>query len=105
MARVIWSPQALADFEAVGDYLAHEAPAYAQAFVDGAFAAVERLGLFPHSGRAVPEIEDTALREVIYKGYRIFHVVSGTEEETEVEILSVFHSTRQFGGGEGLEPR
>lgn len=104
MARVTWSPQALADLEAIGDYLARETPAYAQAFVDGAFVAVERLEAFPHSGRAVPEIEDAALREVIYKGYRIFHMVGGSEDEPEVEVLSVFHSTRQFGGGEGLEP-
>ncbi|MEM1041021.1 MAG: type II toxin-antitoxin system RelE/ParE family toxin [Bacteroidota bacterium] len=104
MARVIWSPQALADLEAVGDYLAREAPTYAQAFVDGAFAAVERLEVFPNSGRAVPEIEDAALREIIYKGYRIFHLVSDAEGEEEVEILSVFHSTRQFGGSEGREP-
>ena len=43
MARVVWSPQALADLAAIGDYLAREAPAYAQAFVDGAFDTVARL--------------------------------------------------------------
>ena len=105
MARVVWSPQALKDLEAIGDYLAREAPAYAQAFVDGAFAAVEVLETFPQSGRSVPEIDDAALREVIYRGYRVFHVVGGTDDEPEVEVLSVFHSTRQFGGGQGLEPQ
>ena len=104
MAQVIWSPQALKDLQAIGDYLAREAPAYAQAFVDGAFAAVEMLEAFPNAGRAVPEIEDAALREIIYRGYRVFHIVSSSEEEQEVEILSVSHSTRQFGGGPGLEP-
>ena len=103
MARVIWSPQALADLEAVGDYLAREAPAYAQAFVDGAFAAVEMLRSFPNVGRAVPEIQDDALREIMYRGYRVFHVVSGEDDDSEVEILSMFHSTRQFGGDAGLE--
>ena len=102
MARVIWSPQALTDLRAIGDYLAQEAPAYAQAFVDGAFVAVERLEVFPRSGRSVPEIGDAALREIIYRGYRIFHIVSDLEsDEPEVEILSVFHSARQFGGGLG----
>ena len=96
MARVIWSPQALSDLRAIGDYLAHEAPAYAQTFVDGAFDTVERLETFPHSGRAVPEIGDPDLREIMYKGYRIFHIVTDSDE---VEVLSVFHSTRQFGGG------
>lgn len=103
MARVIWSPQALKDLEAVGNCLAREAPAYAQAFVDGAFGAVEMLGTFPNAGRAVPEIDDAALREILYRGYRVFHIVGGSEEETEVEILSVFHSTRQFGGGQEPE--
>ena len=105
MARVGWSPQALKDLEAIGDYLAREAPAYAQAFVDGAFAAVKMLETFPNAGRAVPEIDDVALREVLYRGYRVFHVVSGTGDDAEVEVLSVFHSTRQFGGDLGLEPR
>ena len=105
MARVIWSPQALADLEAIGDYLAREAPAYAQSFVDGAFAAAEMLEAFPNSGRAVPEIEDAALREILYRGYRVFHIVSGTGDSVEVEVLSVFHSTREFGGGPGLEPK
>jgi toxin ParE1/3/4 len=103
VARVIWSPQALADLRAIGDYLAAEAPAYAQALVDGAFAAVERLELFPNSGRPVPEIGDPALREVIYRGYRIFHVVSGPEGGKDVEVLAVVHSTQQFGGERGLE--
>lgn len=97
MARVIWSPQALADLEAIGDYLAREAPAYAQAFVDGAFDAVKQLELFPRSGRAVPEIGDDDLREILYRGYRIFHIVSEGSEGVEVDILSVLHSTRQFG--------
>lgn len=104
MARVVWSPQALKDPEAVGDYFAREAPAYAQAFVNGAFAAVEMLETFPNLGRAVPEIADDALREILYRGYRVFHIIGGTEDEPEVEVLSVFHATRQFGGGLGLKP-
>jgi toxin ParE1/3/4 len=104
VARVVWSPQALADLEAIGDFLAGGAAAYAQAFVDGAFAAVDRLELFPCSGRGVPEVGDTALREVIYKGYRIFHIVSGPDGDEDVEILAVVHSTRQLGGGGSLQP-
>jgi len=103
VARLIWSPQALADLRAIGDYLAGEAPAYAQAFVDGAFAAVERLEVFPHSERAVLEIGDSDLREAIYRWYRIFHVVLGPEGDERVEVLAVTHSSQQFGGGSSLE--
>lgn len=53
----------------------------------------------------VPEIEDSDIREVIYKGYRIFHIVSDSDGDVTVDILSVFQSTRQFGGDEGFELR
>ena len=51
----------------------------------------------------MPEIDDAALREVLYRGYRVFHVVSGEGDDAEVDVLSVFHSTRQFGGRPGSE--
>lgn len=101
MARVTWSPQALADLQAIGDHLAGDSPAYAQAFVDGAFDAVKRLELFPRSGRAVPEIGDPAVREILHNGYRIFHLVGGDEDAPTVDILSVFHTSRAFSGGGG----
>jgi plasmid stabilization system protein ParE len=97
VARVIWSPQALADLEAIGDFLAREAPAYAQAIVDQAFAAVERLEIFPYSGRVVPEIGDEYLREIISRNYRIMYIVSGSEGDEEVQVLTVLHGSRQFG--------
>ncbi len=95
MARVIWAPQALADLEAIGDFIAREAPRYAQMLVDGAFDAVQRLELFPRSGRIVPEIGQEDLREILYRNYRIMYVLS---EDEEVEILTVIHASRSFGG-------
>ena len=94
MARVIWSPQALVDLEAIGDYLAYESPAYAQTFIDGIFSVVDRLEIFPNSGRMVPEIGDNSIREVIYKGYRIIHIIAGVEESENVKGVGrvAFHS-------------
>ena len=40
---------------------------------NGIIASVDRLELFPRSGRMVPEIGDEAIREVLYRGYRIMH--------------------------------
>jgi toxin ParE1/3/4 len=71
MARVVWAPQALADLEAIGDFIAPEAPHFAQVLTDGAFEAVERLELFPRSGQMVPEIGDESIREVLYRGFHI----------------------------------
>jgi len=62
---VIWAPQAFADLEAIGDFIARETPVYAQMVADGIMASVDRLEMFPRSGRMVPEIGDEAIRENI----------------------------------------
>ena len=90
MARVRWSNQALADLEAIGDFIARDAPSVAQVFVERVFAAVKRLEAFPRSGRVVPEIGQEDIREIIFGSYRIVYVVS----EDEVNILTVFHAAR-----------
>lgn len=55
MPKVSWTAQALFDLEAIGDFIARDAPSFAQVFVDRIFDAVERLESFPKSGRVVPE--------------------------------------------------
>ncbi len=47
MAQVRWTTQALADLEAIGDFIARDAPSFAQVFVDRVFEAVKRLETFP----------------------------------------------------------
>ncbi len=91
MARVIWAPQAYADLEAIGDFIAREAPGYAQ------MTSVEQLQLFPLSGRVVPEIGIEAIREIIFRGYRVMHIVSDEKEDQEVQILTIVHSSTPFG--------
>lgn len=44
----------------------------------------------------IPEAEDDQHREVIYRAYRIVYFMD--DENTEVLILTVLHSSRQFGG-------
>ena len=92
MAHVGWTNQALADLEAIGDFIARDAPSVAQVFVDNVFEAVKRLEIFPRSGRVVPEIGQEDIREILFGSYRIVHVVS----EEEVNILTVFHASRPF---------
>ena len=56
MARIRWTNQALADLEAIGNFIARDAPSVALVFVDNVFKAVKCLEVFPRSGRVVPEI-------------------------------------------------
>jgi len=92
VAHVGWTNQALADLEAIGNFIARDAPSVAQVFVDNVFEAVKRLEIFPRSGRVVPEIGQEDIREILFGSYRIVHVVS----EEEVNILTVFHASRPF---------
>lgn len=92
MARVNWTSQALSDLEAIGDFIARDAPSFAQIFVNKVFLSVERLENFPYSGRIVPEISQDNIREIIFGSYRIVYLVNNEE----VNILTIFHSSRQL---------
>jgi plasmid stabilization system protein ParE len=52
--------------------------------------AVQRTALFPASGRIVPEIDRSDIREVILENYRIVYQLS----ETTITIFTVFESHR-----------
>lgn len=93
--QVIWKPQAIKDPEATEEYYLKVAPEFADILFDEIDLQTDKLKKFPLSGRIVPEINDSAIREVIHKNYRIIYHYSSIEEK--VEILTVYHSSRQFG--------
>jgi addiction module RelE/StbE family toxin len=90
MARINWTSQALTDLEAIGDFIARDAPNFAQVMVDRIFESVERLEAFPRSGRIVPEINQENIREIILGSYRIVYLL----RDENVFILTVFHASR-----------
>jgi plasmid stabilization system protein ParE len=83
-------PSALDDLKNIRDYIAKDSVYYAKKFVDGAFKAAERLEYFSKSGRMVPEMENPALREIIYGSYRIIYEL----DNSNVQILTVIHGMR-----------
>ncbi len=94
--NVIWSRRALLDVEHIRDYIAQDAPAYAQPFVERLLHATRHLPQFPHSGRAMPEAKDRRIREVIYQGYRIIYRLRADT----IEIVMVVHGSRNLAGQE-----
>lgn len=82
--------------ESLSDYLREASPSYAERFEEQVFEAIRKLEVFPRSGRVIPEAEEEELREVIYREYRIMYHVDAAGED--VLILTVLHSSRQFGG-------
>ena len=90
MAEVRWTLQAANDLEAITDFIAVDSPHYASLFAIDVLAATERLAVFPHSGRIVPELSDPLIREILFGNYRIvYRVMTGV-----VEILTVYHGAR-----------
>ena len=84
MARLIWTEPAIADLEAIADYIALDKPDAATRYVKQVFAAVERLARFPKSGVRVPEIPRLLYRQVVVKPCRVFYRLEGED------ILIVF---------------
>lgn len=91
MARVRWTLQALDDVDAICDFIARDAPRTAKRFGQRFYEAVGSLERFPRSGRIVPELGRSNVRELRLKKYRIIYRL--LDEET-VEILTVYHSAR-----------
>ena len=92
MAKIKWTPQALNDIEAIAKFISRDSDYYARIFAVEVFEIVERLELFPKSGRIVPEINRKEIKEIIFGNYRIIYRV----KNTFVEILTVYHSARLF---------
>lgn len=90
MVRIIWSPDAAADLEEICDYIAKDSEHFARVFAQGVINAIERLLLFPESGRVVPEYGQKDIREIIFQNYRIvYRIKSGA-----VEIVTITHGAR-----------
>jgi len=95
MVKVIWSPVARRDLEAIADYIAADSPARAGVFVDRLIDAAEQLAQFPRSGRIIPEVGDPDSREMIFGAYRVMYHV----ETDAVIIASIVHGARHWPPG------
>ncbi len=88
--EVEWTRRARRDVLEIGDFIARDKPTAAADWVRRLVATVERIALFPYSGRVVPEVDRPDIREVVIENYRIVYLV-GT---TRIAILTVFESHR-----------
>jgi plasmid stabilization system protein ParE len=96
VARVHFTEQAQSELDAIIEYYERiGADNFAEVFEEKVIEKIRPLEQFPQMGRIVPEISDEAIREVLYRNYRIVYVVDRDDEE--VEVLTIFHSSQQFG--------
>lgn len=90
MAEVVWSEPALADLEAIADYIALEDPAAAAELVQRVLAHVEQLAEHPESGVRVPELGRSRYRQLVEPPCRIFY----RHEGQRVFIVHVMRTER-----------
>ncbi|MBW6517650.1 MAG: type II toxin-antitoxin system RelE/ParE family toxin [ANME-2 cluster archaeon] len=90
MARIIWSPNASDDLESICEFIAIDSEYYARSFAKGIIKAIERLIVFPESGRIVPEYNLNNIREIIYQNYRIVYRI----KSDIIEIVTIVHGAR-----------
>ena len=84
--QVVWTDPALERVREIAVHIALDDPDAAERWAVGLLDAVERLALFPESGRVVPELGARTVRELIHAAYRVFYRLGSA-----VEILSMRH--------------
>lgn len=98
MARLIWTPQSVADLEALCEYIARDSEEYARVMARRIVEVVEAIPNYPKAGRVVPEYGAPDIRERLVGSYRIiYRLASGA-----VEVLTIIHGSRLLApDGEG----
>jgi plasmid stabilization system protein ParE len=77
MAEIIWTEPALADLEAIADYIALDKPAAAGGLVQRVFSHVEQLEAYPDSGSRPKELKRSRYRQIIEPPCRVFYRYDG----------------------------
>jgi plasmid stabilization system protein ParE len=92
MAHVRWSLTAANDLQDIEDFIARDSVLHAITFVDRVVESAETLLKTPQIGRMVPEFNRPALREWIFRGYRIVYLL----QDNEAFVLRVVHGSRDL---------
>ena len=92
MVEVRWTLQAAEDLNAIVEFIARDSSQYARLLVVDIFQAVDRIAVFPQSGRIVPELNDPVVREVILGNYRLVYRL----KDASLDLLTIYHGARLF---------
>ena len=90
MAEIIWTEPALADLDAIADYVALDNPEAARKMVQDVFRHAEQLADHPRSSSKPRELKGWRYRQIVEPPCRIFY----REEGTKILILYVMRGER-----------
>lgn len=95
MVEIVWSDPALADLDAIADFIALEDPAAASALVRHVLSHVEQLAAHPASGSRPPELPRSRYRQIVEPPCRVFY----RHDDSRVVVLHVMHSRQRLRTG------
>jgi toxin ParE1/3/4 len=93
LAEVRWQPGAIDHLREIYEYVSADKPEAARRLFEDIIELIDGLWEFPLSGRAVPEIGDPSVRELILGSYRIVYKLDGDF----VYIVAIHHGARDLG--------
>lgn len=91
---VVWSAPSVQDLRNIHDYISRDSEFYADKVIDEFLDNADKLVDFPKMGRVVPELEDSAVREIMVYSYRLVYELG----EDRIEILAIIHGKQNFFG-------
>lgn len=89
---VKWSKIAIDDLRGIYDYISKDSVVYAKKVINEIINKTDYLEEYPNIGRAVPELSNERIRELMIYSYRMIYQV----ENGDVEILTLVHLRKNF---------
>jgi len=99
--RLRWTEHAATQLGAIAEYLGLASPVYAEQVIDRVVRRLEQAVAYPESGRAVPELGQDTVRELIEPPYRLIYQV----DAASITVLSILHGRQELRGVGESGPR
>ena len=93
MVRINWTIQAKNDLKSISDYISLDSKKYAKLQVLKIMKRTQILKSHIRIGKAVEEIQNQNIREIVLGNYRIIYKIIN---ETQIDILTIHHSAKNL---------
>lgn len=90
--QVVLSPSARADIRDIVRYISFDAPDRALQFGLFLISRTRLLAQCPELGRIVPEFEDSLIREIVVRSYRVVYRLDDSRQL--VQVIRFWHAAR-----------
>ncbi len=86
MVKITWSKQAIEDIYKIQEFYSSVATNFSMKLVDQIFEKEKLIANHPEIGRIVPEVNNSSVRELIFRNFRIIYLIFDAEQITIVTI-------------------